>query len=452
MTQIPLTGSITAQVLKHAPKGQVRAARFLSFQEGQGGGTMMKWIQHVGTACLPKVLASRTGIEGAEIGELELGESVMTYALPMALGPALVGLFARVAGKTGRVAPESMTQSLSELEQKAGQKAEMVGKVLPKKAAVILSTIGAIGVFGESLVNYGKNIITVKVFKKDKFSDVVNLSATQSTQPVNDSSPQVKKAKRRILQSAGIFGGILAGSGLLAAFGHRVDALKGASRWIVKHLDFDFSKTASGKVRYGLGNRKGLLGAMMLACSVPYIDSARDRYERLETLLRLPVVFGYILYGQDLMQKALVGFFPNLFKGALNPADQRLKSMEQIAEDALSQAVKKAGGTLEHPSEEALRLAATSMQAPMKAKALSVGIPLAVGIFGTGLGLSLLNRALTAYRFKKGTVQRRSVLPVAPQPAGNPFPSTVPPQILRGTQAPYGLNRAAFQDGLTLSG
>jgi hypothetical protein len=386
--------NLSASVARLASKSRLYQA--LAFQEGQGGGTAMKFLQDTGSAWLPKMMVSRSKAEGAEVSLLEFGESAMTYALPMFLGPGLASLFFKLAGKNKVFDKKLLTETYETLMKAGDQKA--AGQAMVTKAAVILSTIGGIGLWGESLVNYGKNLMTAKVFKKDKFSDVINLTQGQ-IQPQwanGQESPQVQKAKKRIKQATGAFAALLGGAFLLAKFGHRSEYLKKISEQTVRHLDFGFAKNSRGNVVYGLGNRKGLLGAMMLTCSLPYLDSARDGYERLETALRLPVVFGYILYGQEIIQKAITRAFPGLFEGALD-SDGNVMSTRQIAKAALTR-VSNGSHSI---SPEMEKLAAPQIQRSLQAKSLTVAVPLASGLLVSGLGLGLLNRFLTHYRFKR---------------------------------------------------
>ncbi len=393
VTQIPNLTSPAARLLRQSGT----LSKSLAFQESSSGGTVMKFLQDTGSAWLPKILISRSKAEGAEVSLLEFAESGMTYALPMILGPALGTIFHKLLGKPFE--KKLLTETYQALKS---QNPHIRNRAMAAKSAIILSTIGAIGLWGESLVNYGKNLMTAKVFKKDKFSDVVNLSQgqMQPQSPTVEESPQVKKAKKRMVQATAVFGGILVASGLLAGVGHHFSPLRLLSDKLVRHFDFEFTKTAKNgveKVTSGLGNRKGLLGAIMMTCSLPYLDSARDNYERLETAIRLPVVFAYILYGQDWIQGFMTQRFPGLFKGALNEKRQVL-SMAQIAENAIQQARKTHPGL----SEDALLdKAQGAMRQGTIAKGLTIGMPLLSGILVTGLGLGLVNRLLTAYRFKQ---------------------------------------------------
>lgn len=414
MTQISNLSATATRLIR-----QSRFAKTLAFQEGQGGGTTMRFLQDTGTAWLPKILISRSRAEGAEVSMLEFGESAMTYGMPMFIGPGLGAVFYKLLGKNKGFDPKLLSSTLTELKKKGTVEARAVDRALAVKSAVILSTIGAIGLWGESLVNYGKNLMTAKVFHKDKFSDVVNLSQGQISDTDMDGSPQVRKAKRRIGQMTGVMAGILSGSFLLARFGHRSKVIRQFSGKVVQHLDFGFGKNEAGKVTYGLGNRKGLLSAIMLACSFPYLDSARDNYERLETALRLPIVFSYILFGQEWMQKGMIKAFPKLFEGALDQG--RVLSVQQITEKALKKAAKDSPSIT--PDIE--QAAAKDIRKGLVAKGMTVGVPLASGILVTGLGLGLLNRFLTAYRFNKqqqetaATSAGSQAFPMTGQPFSN---------------------------------
>ncbi len=424
----------------------------------------MKFLQDTGSAWLPKILISRSKAEGAEASLLEFGESAMTYALPTFLGPGLANLFFKF-GAYRRPFDKAfnkklLTETYEVLSKASDQKA--AAQAMVTKAAVILSTIGGIGLWGESLVNYGKNLMTAKVFKKDKFSDVINLTPGK-IQPQSgygqEDSPQVKKAKNRIKQVSVGFAGLLGGAFLLARFGHRSEGVKKISGQVVKHLDFSFAQNAQKKVTYGLGNRKGLLGAMMLTCAIPYLDSARDGYERLETALRLPVVFAYILYGQELIQKGMVKYFPHLFKEALD-AQGKVMSTRQIAETALMRAAKDSQNLT--PEMEAV--AAPHIRRGLMAKSLTVVVPLASGIVFTGLGLGLLNRFLTNYRFKQQSLTgsggnpqpRPSLVPFSGPPLntfGLPFSGVAAdPSLATGSYPLGGLNRGSFAGGFGNSG
>ncbi len=437
MTKVPPVSSIAsnaAHVLK-----QSKLAKALAFQEGQGGGTTMKFLQDTGTAWMPKILISRSKAEGAEVSLLEFGESAMTYALPTLFGPGLANLFFKVSGKSEGFRKQLLTQTFDQLKTEGNS--EAAHRAMAAKAGIILTTIGGIGLWGESLVNYGKNLMTAKVFKKDTFSDVINLgqssgqsfASTTNDSSAIDDSPKVRKAKRRIVQATAAFGGILGSSFLLARFGHRFDWSKALSRKMVKHLDFDFAHKEGGKVAFGLGNRKGMLGAIMLTCSIPYLDSARDGYERLETAIRLPVVFAYILYGQEFVQKLMFKTFPGLFRGALDEKSQLL-STQQIAQNVVQQHWK-AG---QDWSPEVQQKVLADMRRPMVSKAMTVAFPLLSGILVTGIGLGLFNRLLTSYRFKKQAQQ--PAVPVAGIPGTTGIPNASTSSSMTPSATPFGFS------------
>lgn len=455
MSHVTFKGSPATELLRRAkaPGGYRALAGLISHQEGQGGGPMMKFAQDTGVAWLPKAAVSRTSIEGIETTFLEFLESGMAYFLPFLGGPLLGRLFQSVAGRQAGFDAKLLTTPLADLEKRH---TAQLDKVVPVKAAVILATIAGIGLMGESLVNYGKNLMTAHFFHKDKFSDVVNLSQGQMPHdPAN--SPQVQKSRRRLKQVAMVFGGLLAGSAGLARFGHQLPAAaKRALREGVRRFDFDFSKGS----RYSIG--RGLLGGIMLTSMIPYLDSARDKYERMETLCRLPVVFLYLLFGQEWLQKGLRNSMPTLFKSITESAPDgtpRIMGLDELTQRAVRQATQacgqpnlntgqRSGASFSGLPKEVAQKAAQTMQEPLMAKALYVLAPLGVGILGTGLALGLLNRYLTAARYRNGTEQTPTTapqlgLPVWQQPriAGEtPLPSPVTPSF-NPWNARYGPNR-----------
>ncbi len=423
-------GAIANDLLRRAkaPVAYRALGRVISHQEGQGGGPVTKFAQDTGVGWLPKLVVSRTLVEGLEVSFLEFMESAMAYFLPFWGGPKLARLFHAAAGGQARLDRKLLTRPVEKLS-----KAE-AARAVPVKAAVIIATIGAIGLLGESLVNYGKNLLTAHFFQKDRFIDVVNLRQGQMRGDARN-SPQVRKSRNRIAQVLMAFGGLMAGSLALARFGHRLP--KGMQTLLhsgVKRFDFDFSKGS----RYSIG--RGLLGAIMLTSMFPYLDSARDRYERLETLCRLPVVFLYILFGQELLQKGMLKTMPGLFRGILKKesqsAQKQVMSLSEIAQDALQKAAAQhhlplsaKELQLDRLSDAILKTAARNMQAPLRAKALHVAAPLGVGILGTGFGLGLLNRFLTAYRYQCQQQQPLQSSPVSLAPmAFRPTPLPVPVQ------------------------
>lgn len=447
MSHVTFKGSPAIELLRRAKApGAYRAlAQVITHQEGQGGGPMMKFAQDTGVAWLPKALISRSKIEGIETTFLEFLESGMAYFLPFLGGPVLGKLFHSVAGKQAGFDSKLLTTPLAELEK---HHAGTLDRVVPVKAAIIIATIAGIGLLGESLVNYGKNLMTAHFFRKDKFSDVVNLSQGHMQCSV-ENSPQVQKSRRRLKQVLLAFTGILGCSMALARFGHSLpSSAKSMLREGVRRFDFDFSK---GR-QYSIG--RGLLGGIMLTSLVPYLDSARDKYERMETLCRLPVVFLYILFGQELLQKHMQKSLPNLFKSITRQSPQgktQILELQELTRQAVRQAARECGKpnlNLDNlaglPADVAMK-AARNLQEPLMAKALHVLAPLGVGILGTGLGLGLISRFISAYRYRNEHEQPATAQPTYPaiqpqmpmNPAAQPMPSMPMAQSKAGVVSPF---------------
>lgn len=410
-----LQKTATEAVLQKASFGYRTLGKALSMKEGNI--PYITCLQDTTIAWLPKVLVSRSRIEGLEVSFLEFAESAMVYFLPLKGSKLLAQLFHQLPGKAGQFNPELLTKPLSQLKKELSK--EELAKVLPVKLAVILATIGSIGLVGESLSNYGKNLMTAHFFKKDKFSDVINLSQGQINTDTQK-SPLVQKSFNRLIQVTAAFAGMLLGGALLSRFGYKAGpTLQKVLTQSVSKLDFNFEKGTS----YGLG--KGMLAAIMGASTIPYLDSSRDRYERLENLCRLPIVFFYLLKGQDLLESFMLRFKGKGMNSLLKADQKTIKSMEELAQEALINA----GGSLEQVNTpEVLQKAADSMKSSLRAKALHVGVPLGVGMMTTGIGLGLLNRFWTAARYKKQNVACQSYTPsVHASPYRPAFKSNDPP-------------------------
>ena len=158
-------------------------------------------------------------------------------------------------------------------------------------------------------------------------------------------------------------------------FGGNVRVLQKPLEKFVKTFDFSFAKNG-----LNLG-RNQMLAYMGLA--VPsYVDAARDNLERVEIVTRLGLILPYLAFGQGFLEKRLAGFIGRRVPDVLTQPGG-IKTLEAIAAEAAKGAGKQ------------------SVQRALRAKSMLFGIPLAVGVFGTGLGVGLLNRFFTAYRFKK---------------------------------------------------
>lgn len=383
------------QILNHSSPMQGAVGKMVAMREGTQGLSHTTFLQDTAVGLLPKSAVSRSKTELAETTFLELLESgLVYYIMPLAGSGLFKRLFHKAAG-SGKAGFSHLNVPVDRIP-----KAELA-RVLPVRAGIILSTLGAALFGGEYVINYGKNLMTTSVFKQDRFSDVVNLSEGTVTETGN--SPVARKAKERIGQALLATAGILGGSLVLARFGGRIPKLQGPLRKLVKTFDFNID----GKGGYHLG-RNQLLAFMGL--SVPaYLDAARDGLERMEVASRLALILPYLAFGQGFLEKGLSKLMGRKFPEIVNETGG-IKSLKDLMAEAAERAAQKVGNGNE---SALLKQTVLEMRRPLLGKNLLFGIPLAVGILGTGLGVSLMNRCWTAYRFKKQS--RVSVsLPSAP--------------------------------------
>ncbi|MCA9806862.1 MAG: hypothetical protein KC476_02810 [Cyanobacteria bacterium HKST-UBA06] len=346
--------------------------------EGAGGYALNKFIQDLGIAAVPRLTVSRSKTERAEISFIELAESlVYCYGIGGAGKYIFENLMHGLVPKSVGLNKSVLTKSVEAIEKGAPQLAR---HAVSTKAGILMASVGLMAVSAQYSLHFLKNLMTHNVFKQNKFSDVVNLSHGKSV--ADDHNPVVTKAKRRIVQAVSVGGAlILAGMGL-ARFGHKLPTpLFNVIKAGVKHLDF-----AHGKKAYTLS--QPLLRYVFAPINVlGYIDAARDNLERVETATRLAVVVPSLLYGQELLESAMEssvkGSMPHLF----NPTGSA-KTLKQLATEAVGEA-------------GSLSKAMPTFAKHMAAKNRIFGAPLLFSILIPGVGVALLNRAWTKYRYNR---------------------------------------------------
>jgi hypothetical protein len=430
VSQVTFKGFPAATLIKELPPMQRGIGKLLMMKEGQYGRSHMTCLQDTLVALVPKAMISRSKTELSEVGFLEVLESLLIYySVPLIGGKAFNKLFGALLPKEDR---GLLTKTIKEIPK------TKLRSVLPAKAGIIITALTLTGIGGEYIINYARNLMTAQVFKKDKFSDVVNLS--KGTIKTGEKSSVVEKSRHRIYQVLGICGGLLTASMLGARYGPKIMSdgfVKGPLKSMVRFFDFQFHNGS-----YGL--TKNQMGTYM-ALSVPaYLDSARDKLETWESATRLGIVLPYLLWGQDWIESLIREKFPLITRdaGSENGAN-RVLSLEELAQEATERALEKKRlcetAFQELPAAlkaDVLQDAAKEFQAPLRAKALHVGIPLAVGVLGTGIGIGLLNRYFTKYRFEQQNKEQhqQNHTFIAP-PLGNimpPFPwqtSSFPPPL-----------------------
>lgn len=443
-------------LMRRGNLGQRILAKATHITEDAGKGlSTQKFMQDTLSVWAPKALFTRSLAEFSEMSFLEFVESAFFYYSPGILGK---NVFQHAARKLnpGKVAPELISKSYGELVAKHGDK---LNHVLPVKAATILAAVGTAGIFGEYSLSFAKNLLTETVFKKSRFSDIVGLSDGQKDS--HELSPQGKKAVRRIGQTLGVLGGVLAGSALLARYGHASPALVKASEKLVKNFDFNFKNVLNrhGKpdIAFDLG-RKQLWSIIGLGV-VSYLDAARDGLERKEVATRLAIVAPWLAVGDQVVKSPFInrlkksapelfetikhdvvlslkdvqkaaqskGIKANVHVDHLNAKAQvelkKLKTLTTLEQDAWRQAVAKLGATA--PREQ-LEAEAFKLFQPLYNKRLSASwTPFAIGSLGVSGSVALLNRIWTRIRYENSLKDQINSQP-GPQSVTQPFTSQLP--------------------------
>jgi hypothetical protein len=439
MPQVEQQISKVPMILQKMPFWDRTVGNLLHVSEGKNGLSWMSFLRDTSVAWLPKLVVSRSIIEISESTFLEFLESgVVYFSVPLA-AKGMHNFFLKQAQREYNkpLNPEWISLSVGELSKKAAEGGDKVLKeqlprILSVKAATILGPMVAVGLGCEYLINYSRNLMTATVFHKDKFSDVVNLSKGEMKS--GEESEVVKKSTQRVLATLGIMGGTLISSMMLARYGHKTPtikldgmkkALKGTflSKWAdrqpgtlfestVKHFDYDAKKggfsLASNQLRW------------YMAASIPaYADAARDKLEQVESVSRLAVIMGYLAFGQQAlekgMKKIMKSYRPDLYQAMMAPTgpngEPGVMRLTDVVDKALSKsplngqtvAVKSGDELLNKAHELTSQLAKQdlTLRKAITAKNVLFGVPMLVGILGTGVGISLLNQFWTKYRFQQ---------------------------------------------------
>ncbi len=359
------TVSTASQLLKNLSPLQRLAGKVLLLNESAQGLSHLKFTQDTLSVWAPKAIISRSAAELAELSLLEFVESfIVYYSMPLS-GQKIFQHLAYKASKKG-FDKALLAKPLAELTE---HHAKDLARVLPVKAGIIVATLGFAAIGCEYVLNFVKNLFTARVFQKEQFSDVINLSGNQARE-----GPTTRKARRRIRQALSVaLGSVLTGLAL-ARFGPSSKTLQGLSRGLVRFLDFSFSHG-----RFGL-SRNQLLVYMAIAVA-GYMDAARDGLERKEIATRLALVLPYLLVGQEILQrifqKHVARQAPDMLKNG------QVRTLDEIAANS---------------PREFSRL--------LGAKSALFFIPMAFGILAAGIGVGLLNRFWTAHRFRREQAAR----------------------------------------------
>ena len=308
--------SNNSNMINRLPKAIQPAARFVRHQEQAAGLSTSRFIQDVSTSLLPKVVFARSLADLTETTFVEVSEEILMYFVPAILGE-------KIARKIfSKKLPNNLKSAVAtpavEMLKKKNSK-----EVLPVKAAIALMAMAI--PLTEFTLNYFKNLMTLKVFKKSNFKNIASLENTKEDEA--HQKKVEKSAKRHIGLAASLYAGCLSLAALVATKGKNSKALQKVSEFILAPGSVLFKKNNKAKnffnkycsMDFNNQNGKLVLSKGQLTTSVViggmgYFGASADRgKENLkETATRFPLVGLYVITGSELVEK---GFKKLLQKG-----------------------------------------------------------------------------------------------------------------------------------------
>lgn len=302
--------SKTNNTINNLPRTIRPAAKFIRHQEQAAGLSTSRFVQDLSTCLVPKVVFSRSKEDLAENAFLEISEETLMYFVPAILGQHVArNLFSK---KLPQNLKKEVATTGAELLKNGKQNINK--SVMPVKAAIALTAMAI--PLTEFSLNYIKNLMTLKVFKKSDFKNIASLDSHKEDKAHQEKVE--KSAKRHIGLAAGLYTGCLGLAGLLATKGKNSKILQQISETIVapgtklfkknekaknfvnKYFSMDFANQ-NGKLVLS----KGQLTTSVLIGGMGYFGASSDRgKENLkETATRFPLVGLYVITGSELVER-----------------------------------------------------------------------------------------------------------------------------------------------------
>lgn len=307
-------------IINSLPRSIRPAAKFVRHQEQAAGLSTSRFIQDVTTCLVPKAVFSRSKADLAENAFLEVSEETLIYFVPTILGQKVArSIFSKNLPQ--KLKEKVATTGVELIKKKDGSNKE----VLPVKAAIALAAM-AIPLTEYSL-NYIKNLMTLKIFKKSDFKNIASLENKKEDKIQQERVE--KSAKKHIGIAASIYAGCLALAGILTTKGKNSRPLQKVSELIVapgstlfkknekaknffnKYFSMDFNNQ-NGKLVLS----RGQLTNCVLIGGLGYFGASADRgKENLkETATRFPLVALYVITGSELVEKGFKKILQKLGK------------------------------------------------------------------------------------------------------------------------------------------
>ena len=291
------------------PKSLKPVAKFIRHKDQAAGLSTTRFIQDVSTSLLPKVVFSRSIADLTENTFLETSEEALIYFVPTILGEKVARkIFSK--GLNNDLKKDVATTGVELLEKGVAKNK----KVIPVKAAIALAAMAI--PLTEFSLNYIKNLMTLKLFKKSDFKNIASLEKTD--EDIKHQEKVKKSAQKHIGIAAGIYAGCLGLAALLATKGKNSKVLQNISEFIVAPGSKMFKKSPKAKNFFNkytcmdfnnqngrLVLSKGQLTTCVLIGGAGYFGASADRgKENLkETATRFPLMGLYVITGSELVEK-----------------------------------------------------------------------------------------------------------------------------------------------------
>lgn len=376
------------------------------------------------TNWVPKVVFTRSLADFTEMTFLEYTESALFYFAPVILGGFFHKLFSKFAQKNlKKEINENILKSTDTIlkDTKLAQNG-IAKRVLPIKAAVVLACVSIPA--AEYALSFAKNLLTLRVFKKSDFNNIVNLNKDKQQVENKEQQEKVKNSAKKHIKTAGLFSAAaLSGSFILASVGHKSETLQKVSRIILQpggniykllnklgvksekiekalktYINFDLD-AKDGKLVLS----KGQLVVSTVAGFFGYSAAAEDRgkLDKLEVWTRVPIVVLYTVFGSSVFDYAFKHIllnknkYPDLVRKNIDGSIANIPTSKELPEIAEKLAkIKKIP-----VQQEFNRL--------LKEKAIITAIPYGFSLIFMGFLLAGITRFWTQYRYNHGIGQNQ---------------------------------------------
>ena len=389
-------------IINNLPKYARPAARFVKIKEEASGLSKTRFIQDLTTCLIPKAVFSRSKADLVENTFLETSEEALIYFVPAILGQHVArkvfskGLSQNLKEKVAETGVELLEKSKNSALIKENNK-----KIMPIKAAIALTAMAI--PLTEFSLNYIKNLMTLKVFKKSDFKNIASLE--HNNEDMVQQEKVKNSAKKHIGMAASLYAGCLGLATLLATKGKNSKALQSISEFVVapgtklfgknskvknfvnKYFSMDFN-SQDGKLVLS----KGQLTNCVLIGGAGYFGASSDRgKENLkETATRFPLVALYVITGSEFVEQGFKKLLKKMGKCKdLISDDLSVPTMDKLKPIA-EKLAQKNGTTID---AEAKKLA--------KQKIMISGLPYVFSIGVMGFFVAGMTNYFTKLRYKK---------------------------------------------------